>query len=399
VKWTTPAALKKQLERYWNKGALCSASVKDDGLFPLRLSLRQPSAKVMLDAFGALQDWVRSIQYFADQHALKILWSDINHRHLGHQKMPLALLLETPEQAAIVLGKRKTLQCFGRLYRQTIKCCPELDGWMLKRPLRLLELEPVWLRLLDICLWMKTHPNPRIYLRQVSLPEVDSKLIESHRQVLSELFDLLLPVYAINDDFSGVAGFAHRYGFHDKPLRIRLRPLDPAIRLLYTAGDQDVTLSAGAFGDLNVRPKSVFITENEINYLTFPDMPDSLIIFGAGYGFDALGSAAWLRDCALFYWGDIDTHGFAILDQLRAHLPKVKSLLMDRQTLLAHPSFWGHEAKQESRDLPRLTSDEASLYDDLRSNRLADGLRLEQERIIYSHVEMALNRLKQEEAS
>lgn len=36
------------------------------------------------------------------------------------------------------------------------------------------------------------------------------------------------------------------------------------------------------------------------------------------------------------YWGDLDTHGSAILDRLRAWLPQTRSFLMDRETLLDH---------------------------------------------------------------
>jgi hypothetical protein len=36
----------------------------------------------------------------------------------------------------------------------------------------------------------------------------------------------------------------------------------------------------------------------------------------------------------VLYWGDLDTHGFAILDELRAHCPHAESLLMNRATFL-----------------------------------------------------------------
>ena len=42
----------------------------------------------------------------------------------------------------------------------------------------------------------------------------------------------------------------------------------------------------------------------------------------------------WLRRCAVHYWGDIDTHGFAMLARARRALPQTESLLMDRDTLL-----------------------------------------------------------------
>lgn len=50
---------------------------------------------------------------------------------------------------------------------------------------------------------------------------------------------------------------------------------------------------------------------------------------------EALARAAWLDRCQLLYWGDIDTHGFAILDQLRGYFPSAAPFLMDRGTLVA----------------------------------------------------------------
>ena len=100
--------------------------------------------------------------------------------------------------------------------------------------------------------------------------------------------------------------------------------------------------------------------------------------------------ADWLREREIFYWGDIDTHGYAILDQLRGHFPQARSLLMDRATLLAHRTLWGREDTPTQRDLSRLHPEEASLYDDLRRDRLAPALRLEQERIGFAWVENML---------
>jgi len=114
------------------------------------------------------------------------------------------------------------------------------------------------------------------------------------------------------------------------------------------------------------------------------------VIFGAGYGFDMLADMDWLARCPIYYWGDIDTHGFAILDQLRARFAQVESFLMDRATLLAFESQWGEESAPTLRDLPRLTQPEQALYDDLRDNRLRKNLRLEQERIGFEWVKAAL---------
>jgi len=152
--------------------------------------------------------------------------------------------------------------------------------------------------------------------------------------------------------------------------------------------DADYTISAAAFARLDPAVHRVFITENEINFLAFPPAAESLVVFGAGYGFDALAPAAWLHQRALHYWGDIDTHGFAILDQLRSDFPHVLSFLMDRDTLLAHEDQWVTEPQPTLRDLPLLDGDERRLYDDLRWRRLREEpLRLEQERIAFGRVQ------------
>lgn len=94
----------------------------------------------------------------------------------------------------------------------------------------------------------------------------------------------------------------------------------------------------------------------------------------------------------MHYWGDIDTHGFAILSRLRTHLPHTRSLLMDRDTLLAHRAHWSEEPLDGrcTHELPSLKEEEDALFDDLRCDRLGVRVRLEQERIGYPRVREAV---------
>ena len=142
-----------------------------------------------------------------------------------------------------------------------------------------------------------------------------------------------------------------------------------------------ILVEAYVFAMLSLPVDRVFITENETNFLAFPPVPNTLVVFGAGYGWDALVPATWLRQCALHYWGDIDTHGFAILNQLRGSFPHTASFLMDHDTLLAHRLHWGEEPDPVRHALPHLTAQESLVYDELRLDRLQTKLRLEQERV------------------
>ncbi len=106
-----------------------------------------------------------------------------------------------------------------------------------------------------------------------------------------------------------------------------------------------------------------------------------------------LTEAAWLHGCDMYYRGDIDTHGFAILDQLRTQFGHVRSFLMDRETLLEHRPHWVTEPTPQKRHLPMLVVEEGALYDDLRHDRLGQRVRLEQERIGFGWLQRFLSSL------
>ncbi|GAA1061408.1 hypothetical protein GCM10009573_28350 [Agromyces bracchium] len=115
-----------------------------------------------------------------------------------------------------------------------------------------------------------------------------------------------------------------------------------------------------------------------------------MLLWGKGYDANQPASLSWLRGTPVAYWGDIDTHGFAILNRVRTHLPQATSLLMDRATLLAHEDRWGQEASPTSASLSDLSHAESALYEDLVTDRFGASVRLEQELIDWKWVTEAL---------
>ena len=389
--WTTPTALKAQIQKLWDRGLLLASVAGGEALFPRRLTLKDPDSRELSERFPEVRNWIAQLSAAAGPY--RIEWRSVNHRVLGANEIPAAIWIDTLEDAFGLIGKRRVADQFAALVQLTREKQPDLVHWLAKRPLRVLELIEDWPRLLEIVAWLLKHPRPSIYLRQIDLPDVHTKLIEGHRGVLAELLDLVLPEEAIDATHTGIGGFCHRYGFLDKPSRVRFRVLDPNIRLLEIESDQDITLTQASFASLDMPVSKVFITENEINFLAFPEVSDAMAIFGAGYGFDNLAAAPWLHQKGIYYWGDIDTHGFAILNQLRGFLPHAVSFLMDQQTLLAHKALWGVEAQPETRTLARLNAEENALYDHLSQNHWGDRVRLEQERIGFDFLRDVLRRL------
>lgn len=387
MSWTTPTDLRAQLQKLWERGEILASLVTGESLFPRRLTLKRPTSAEIAEHFNEVRIWIEALRKMP---YCRLEMREFKHRLLGTNMLPHEVWIDSVENALSLIGKQREAARFTALVTMTRQQQPELLNWLAKKPQRALELTEEWHHLLAIVAWLKAHPRPGVYLRQVDIPGIHSKFIEYHRGVLSELLDLVLPAEAIDFTTSGANQFARRYGFLDKPLCIRFRVLDQAHALLPEVGERDISLDADSFARLNPKVSRVFITENEINFLAFPHVEHSLIIFGAGYGFEMLRQATWLENCRIYYWGDIDTHGFAMLDQLRSQFGQVESFLMDRATLLAFEVQWGIETKPTSRELPRLTPEEKALYDDLRDNRLRKNLRLEQERIGFDWVKAAL---------
>lgn len=388
--WTGPKELKAQLARLWERGELLRDVVTGHARFPLRLTVKPPASTDITERFDLVRTWAAELAAIA---ALRIDWQVVRHRVQGAQKMPSAVWVDHVTDVLSWLGKRHEWERFSLLVATTRQTHPALLPWLEKRPLQALASAADWPRLLAVVGWLTQHPCPGIYLRQVDLPGIHTKFIEAHRGVLSELLDLALPATAVDASAVGVSQFAARYGFLDKPTRIRFRVLDPCMRSVPGPECPDLAIDAISFSRLDLAVKRVFITENETNFLAFPRVAGAIVIFGAGYGWEALAQSAWLRNSAIHYWGDIDTHGFGILDQLRGHFPHVDSFLMDRATLDTHTAVWGVEDKPLRVTLNRLTREENALYDDLRDNRIRVGLRLEQEHVGFSWLSNRLEEL------
>lgn len=382
MNWSGPEDIAVKLQRLWDRGVILRSCLEtDEPLFPARIVLRKPSTTDLINNFQLVRDWIAELQNA--QHNYRIEWKVVRHRVIGENKIPVAVLVDSLEECAAILNKCDEVVHFNELVRVTEARQPKLMEWLRCKPLKALAAGSDWNLLLDCVQWLERHPKPGIYLRQVTIPGIHTKFFEEHRKLLAELFDVCLEAKNINTDYKGVAGFCRRYGFHDKPMRIRFRLLDPDLIVSGCGEARDITLTNSDFCSLNLRPEKIFVTENEINFLSFPAVAGAIIIFGGGYGFDELADAALLDEGELYYWGDIDTHGFAILDQFRSYFPHTQSLLMDEKTLLGHQQFWTIEQKQADRSLEKLNRAEKTLYNDLLSGRFGEKVRLEQEFISF----------------
>jgi hypothetical protein len=392
---TCKQTLVLQLQKLWDNGYLLRECLNDSSLFPKQLRFKTPTSYEVSNNFAQVKQWISTITHIP---GIRIVSKTIRHKTLGSNLIPQQAWVDDLDSAVSLINKKSQLVTFKEVIKYVTQHQPQLLAWVEQYPLKALELAAIFPKLISVVKWRQANSHPNIYLRQISLPEIDSKFIEQHRATLAGLFDLILAPNEINSELTGIKHFPRRYGFCDKPQYLRFRILDQNLQLL-PGIDAELTLTANDSQallqqvDFMQQLDTVFIVENEINFLAFPKHSRSIVIFGAGYGFAALQQVAWLKDKQIFYWGDIDSHGFAILNQLRHSLPHAKSLLMDIDTLLEHRDFWVKDVSAEHKELQNLNAAEQQLYQDLLSNKYALQVRLEQERINYEWCQSCINKI------
>ncbi|MEF9876123.1 MAG: DUF2220 family protein [Gordonibacter sp.] len=383
------------------------------------LALHVPTEKTVLANPAAARAWARSWQDLDSDH--HITWVQKSWPSVGDQRLPQKLLLRTPNDIASFaqcksawdILKNRTAE-LAALYRREQATCNDSDpaasgtegapaegtiaGSSTAKRTRAkeapIEIAPAfkkaallfpqinyddWNKLLAVLSWLVQHPDVACYARELPIRGIDTKWVERHRKVT----ELLLKVFTGRDSVP----FQLR-----APAQIRVRFLDES---LAPGGLRDLSASPAELNRYTGAPELVILCENLISLMTLPSLDGALGIHGGGYGVSELASLAWLQAVPVLYWGDLDSHGFAILSQWRHHHTRTESLMMDEKTFAAHQDLCVNEPTPSRARLSYLTpSEEATL----KLLQAQGDVRLEQERIEWSYaqaeIESAVTALK-----
>ncbi|WP_434613823.1 Wadjet anti-phage system protein JetD domain-containing protein [Arthrobacter sp. A5] len=375
--WTTPADVRTASLRVWNSGELLRALILPSDLHPRRRPLKRPTATALRTDYARAAAWAE--MWNPAPRGCQLEYVSVGANTIGANTLPGAAVFASAADEIAFLGLGREAARFAELAQQVAGLDVRLDAWSLRRPLELLRHGNDALTAARVAIWLAANPAPGMYLRQLSLPGVHTKFVETHRRLIDDMVATLEPGRPLAGK-----NYARRHGFLAAPDRVRLRFLDAAQAPV--PGMTDLEVTGAAFASLAVDVDRIITTENLANFLALPPAPRTLAVFGGGYGFEGLREAAWLRETEVLYWGDLDTHGFHILDQLRSHHPHVRSILMDEETLLAHRDFWGREDTPTRAALSHLTPAESTVYADLQAGSHQPSLRLEQELLRWDYV-------------
>lgn len=227
--------------------------------------------------------------------------------------------------------------------------------------------------------WLLRHPNAGLFPRALPVEGVDSKWLERRRGTLARLWN------TVTGENVSAADFLEHAGLLRLPQFVSVRNASSWVK--EGTAENVVKLTPEALAQTAPEGPFVLIIENEQTALSL-DLGNVPIFFGLGYGVTLLASLPWMKEKRILYFGDLDTHGLAILAECRRLFPKTESVLTDLATFERFRALAVPEPKQAALPTDRLTTEER----DLGVRLLAEGLRLEQERIPLETVREALLR-------
>lgn len=362
------------VRRYQSKHRAWLIGEDGESQWPLEVQLGIPTEKAALRQVDGVRAWVSAWQQWQGIGALS--WCERQWKALGVQRLPEKLALRGPEEVALWVGESIRWERAQSRY-QTLTARWSVLAQQLSRYFDVFAdySDADFRRLEGMLEWITNHPNSNLYPRQIPIAGADSKWLESRKGLISDL------VATLQGDSTGDRDFFRRCGLRPQPQLMRMRVLDPELRVRL-GGLGDISAPCYEMASIGIRPRSVFIVENLQTGLAFDDLPEAVVIMRLGYAVDVLGRLPWLQRAQCIYWGDIDTHGFAILNRARTYIPNLKTVLMDESTLMSHRDLWVEEKDQHlSIELPLLTSTEHQVYQSLKSNTCGQKVRLEQERV------------------
>ncbi len=307
----------------------------------------------------------------------------VKTRNHGTQDIPESIVFEDQGNYLQFIGKEKEFDLFiekSDLIKRTV---PQLTPWMERNPINVISNLHQWEDLLKVCTWFLNHFEPdKFYIRELPIA-IHTKFIEVNKVVLRSLLDELIPDKLNSNE----SEFEKRFHLKYVQPEIRFRFLKPLEAHVTPYNDLSVPLNE--FINHPITCKRIFIIENKMNFLTFPEVLNGIAIWGKGFALESLKHATWLNNKEIYYWSDLDVQGFQMLSRLKSYFIQTKPFLMGGDLLEIFGEFVVLGTQDKIELLGNLTESETMLFNSIKSQ----NLRLEQERIPQWYVIQEIDKL------
>ena len=368
----TPNEIRKKAENKFE--AYLQSIISGEKFFPIVIAgNKKPNDNTVL-----FEKELTDLMAYSKEHkgfGYSLKYQTVKTNNHGVQDIPVSISFESEQDYLKFIGKVQATVNFRVDLEKILPVFPELKEWVGKYPNKVITNHDIWDDLLKVCVYFNANPSPFLYIRELPI-KVHTKFIEQNKTIIRELLDIIIAEHINQDE----KHFERRFNLkYDEPL-VRFRLLDKSIQQQYFFNMEDISLPIEQFRKINIPVSTVYIVENKMSMLTFPHIENSIVIWGHGFGVDIMKDVEWMNDKRIFYWGDIDSHGFQILSEVRTHFPMIKSFLMDRETF--NLFFEGDKGTETNVEKELCLSQEES---DMFKYLKVHNYRLEQEKIPYEY--------------
>ena len=360
----TPSDVRARAKKLFDRDARTWAAEQQTTIV-LDAPLHPPTEREALADLDRVRAWVDSWRGVREDSGIELEWTVRSWSRVGSQEVPVRAIVRSPEAIARVAGETDSWRrLVARLDRLRAVVGSDAQVALRTHARSIADLEDDdFDRFVDVLTWLRANAASGRLIRELPIRGIHSKWIESRRGV----------VEALHRAGTGATGLGLR---EPSPL-VRIRVLDPSLSF---HGLTDVSAPVDDLAAIPLQPHRVFVFENLATLLAMPNVSEAVAVHGGGHRVDLVARLPWAQ--TVTYWGDLDSHGFAILNRLRARGVEATSALMDCGTLFDHRDLWGIDPEPNVGLLDRLTPGERGT---LQSLSAEGNIRLEQERIPWSY--------------
>lgn len=359
-----------RIVKHWAESVLAQAQGRDDPRWPWVVSLTSLSGNALNEHWSDVWRWIVGWNTWADDNGCTLT---IANRRLGGATRAIPTRISVPniDTAAAVMDSgwaRKLCDARGRARILHDEFPTTLSSGLLRAACALSEVDFDLAR--ESAKWFRHNDPTGLTARQVPIAGLHSKWLDGHVRLVT-----------------GLSGRAD-VGLVKRPSRIQFSYLDPDWLQQGNRRRDSITLDE-PHQPPGYEPMVILITENKDTALFFPSVERGIVIEGNGNAVARVAQVPWIRACrSIIYWGDLDAHGFGILNLLRSTGVPAEMILMDEATLLRYAPY-AASAYADGSPLPQglpaptpfLSDDERRVLELITDPAWTGPRRIEQERI------------------
>lgn len=341
--------------------------------FPVHLFLGTPKTddealKVKDEFLKFCEDWHNPV---TSGH---VAFHEKTISEIGKVEVPVHLVFDTPEDIATWAGHLVEYRSAKERLAIIASELPDYIDSALDVISSISNLEENdFYRFVQVAKWICENYNKKgALIRQVPVRGVDTRWFEINRHLL---LDFLRDKLGLDPHRKDIL----QLGLIPPPFTVRICILDHVLRSK-VGGMKFFASSIEELKRLEIKPHRVIFMDNLSTALSLNDIAGAVVVIPPTNSLSELCHVPWITNAKGQFIGSIDIRSFVQLHNMRIHMPKIESLLMDEQTLLENRDLWSFDNDVMIDTIPAaLKADEALVCRRLLENYYGENVRLDQE--------------------